>query len=142
MKALSVRQPWSWLIVSGYKDIENRTWPTNFRGRIYIHSGKALDKEALLEFRSRKTNTFFDRDIPDDEQLVRGAIIGEVDIVDCVKQSTSPWFRGPYGFVLKNPLLYEKSIICIGRLGLFEPQGMINTRELGKAANSAISDKT
>ena len=26
MKALSIRQPWAWLIVNGYKDVENRTW--------------------------------------------------------------------------------------------------------------------
>jgi ASCH domain len=30
--ALSVRQPWAWAIVSGYKDVENRSWPTNYRG--------------------------------------------------------------------------------------------------------------
>jgi len=28
MKILSVRQPWASLIVSGVKDVENRTWPT------------------------------------------------------------------------------------------------------------------
>lgn len=26
MKALSIRQPWAWLIANGHKDIENRTW--------------------------------------------------------------------------------------------------------------------
>jgi hypothetical protein len=26
MKAISIRQPWPWLIVAGIKDIENRTW--------------------------------------------------------------------------------------------------------------------
>lgn len=30
MAALSIRQPWAWLVVQGYKDIENRDWPTNF----------------------------------------------------------------------------------------------------------------
>ena len=35
----------------------------------------------------------------------KGAIIGEVDIVDCVTKSTSPWFEGPFGFVLRNHLL-------------------------------------
>lgn len=39
MKALSVRQPWAWLIVNGYKDIENRDWSTQQRGRIWIHTG-------------------------------------------------------------------------------------------------------
>ena len=31
--ALSIRQPWAWLIVNGYKDIENRDWKTHYRGR-------------------------------------------------------------------------------------------------------------
>jgi hypothetical protein len=31
--ALSVRQPWAWLIVNGYKDVENRSWTTHYRGR-------------------------------------------------------------------------------------------------------------
>jgi len=33
MKALSILQPWAWLVVNGHKDIENRTWGTGFRGR-------------------------------------------------------------------------------------------------------------
>ncbi|RZJ91586.1 MAG: ASCH domain-containing protein, partial [Chryseobacterium sp.] len=41
MKSLSIKQPWASLIASGIKDIENRTWATKYRGRIYIHaSGK------------------------------------------------------------------------------------------------------
>ena len=34
MKALSIRQPWSWLILHGGKDIENRSWRTNVRGPV------------------------------------------------------------------------------------------------------------
>lgn len=37
MKALSIQQPWAWLIVNGYKDVENRDWNTKFRGRFYVH---------------------------------------------------------------------------------------------------------
>ena len=32
MKALSIKQPWASLIAHGIKDIENRTWKTNFLG--------------------------------------------------------------------------------------------------------------
>ena len=39
MKALSVRAPWWWYIIHGYKDIENREWKTQFRGRVLIHAG-------------------------------------------------------------------------------------------------------
>jgi hypothetical protein len=50
-----------------------------------------------------------------------GAIIGEVDIIDCVTESNSLWFEGKYGFVLANPVLYDKPIPCRGQLGFFEP---------------------
>jgi hypothetical protein len=42
MKALSIRQPWAWLIVNGYKDIENRSWATKFRGPVLIHAAKGM----------------------------------------------------------------------------------------------------
>jgi hypothetical protein len=47
MKALSIQQPWAWLIVNGYKDIENRSWFTKGRGKFLLHAGKKLDKESL-----------------------------------------------------------------------------------------------
>ena len=77
MKALSIRQPWAWLIVNGYKDIENRTWPTRFRGRVCVHAPKLLDPGwfpvLVAEVRSREI------DVP--ANLALGALVGEVDIV-------------------------------------------------------------
>jgi len=122
VKALSVRQPWAWLICTGYKDIENREWSSGFKGRVYIHAGKMVDwhsqiamlrGEIRIPYRALKEMS--------KQFLALGAIIGEVDIADCVTESTSPWFTGPFGFVLRNPQLYEKSIPCKGRLGFFEP---------------------
>jgi len=46
MKALSIRQPWASLIMAGIKPVENRTWKTNFRGRIWIHAGKRYDYDG------------------------------------------------------------------------------------------------
>jgi len=43
MKTLSVRQPWATLICSGIKTVENRTWKTDYRGKLLIHaSGNSL----------------------------------------------------------------------------------------------------
>lgn len=114
MKALSIQQPWAWLIVNGHKDIENRNWWTNQRGVILIHAGKKLDEEGLAwvrrNFPMLKINT---------DALMRGGIVGRANIVDCVKQSDSPWFIGRYGFVLQHawPLEFEP---CRGQLGFFE----------------------
>jgi hypothetical protein len=111
MKALSIRQPWAWLIAAGYKDIENRKWSTKFRGRIYIHASRGYD----LSFRASEFN------IKLPTSLARGAIIGEVEIIDCITSSRSKWFIGPYGLLLSNPILYPEPIPCKGRLRFFEP---------------------
>lgn len=108
-KALSVRQPWAWLIVNGYKNIENRSWPTRFRGRVLIHASKGMtmgeydDAVDVARNIKRKGLGMQDVDVfPSFNSLQRGGIVGAVDIIDCVDNSESPWFFGKYGFVLAN----------------------------------------
>ena len=115
MKALSVRQPWSWLIVQGFKPIENRTWQTSFRGTVLIHAGMKIDEEGYEEVRAR----FPEIPLPPIEELDRGGIVGQCDIIDCVSQSDSQWFSGPYGFVIENamPLPFRP---LPGKLGFFD----------------------
>jgi len=45
IKALSLYQPWAWLVVNGYKKIENRKWHTRYRGSVLIHASKRFDWE-------------------------------------------------------------------------------------------------
>lgn len=47
MKALTVKQPWASLIMSGEKDVENRSWATRHRGLIAIHSSARPDRDAI-----------------------------------------------------------------------------------------------
>lgn len=96
MKAISIRQPWAWLILHGGKDIENRTWPTKFRGRVLVHAAKGMTR-AEYDATQRRGLMPFIRD------MERGGIVGSVEIVDCVQQSDSPWYEGAYGFVLRDP---------------------------------------
>jgi len=98
MRALSIRQPWAWLIVAGHKDVENRTWPTRFRGAVLIHAGQRPDPR-LAEIRARVLAEFH-IEIP--EHLDLGGIVGQAEITDCVQRCPSAWFEGPYGFVLRN----------------------------------------
>jgi len=116
--ALSVRQPWAHFIVSGKKDVENRTWKTNFRGAVLIHSSGNMDAiyDEDEEFIARALG------VPefriDGFQVFVGGIVGVAEVVDCVTSSASPWFSGPFGFVLKNarPLPFVE---CGGRLGFW-----------------------
>jgi hypothetical protein len=50
MKVLTVRQPWASLIVSGIKDVENRSKATNYRGRIGIHAGQKVNADAMRTY--------------------------------------------------------------------------------------------
>ncbi len=113
MKTISLRQPWAWLVFHG-KDIENRSWPTKYRGPLLIHASKNYDRQAE-EWLARN----FPR-IELSSPLYGGMIIGKVNVVDCVTASKSRWFFGPYGFVLKNPIEFERPIPFKGRLGIFE----------------------
>ena len=107
MKALSVQQPYADKIIFHGKDIENRTRRTSFRGTVAIHASMKIHPNAKL---SKKA----------EEQMVRGAIVGIVDVVDGVDKHRSKWFHGPYGYVLKNPRPLSKSIPCKGMLGFWK----------------------
>lgn len=135
MKALSIKQPWASLIAHGIKDIENRTWKTNFRGRIFIH---ASGKQAKYVFSPEQIEKMKKQNYPIDITNL-SAIIGEVDIIDCVinhpsiwaektdisnsRQTTSGIFvdKPIYNWVLANPVLYEKPILNVkGKLSFWE----------------------
>ena len=90
MKILSIRQPWAHLITQGSKNIENRKWPTKYRGPFLVHASLNIDKQACLDHRL------------DPADLQTGGVVGMAEIVDCVQEHKSKWFVGPYGFVLKN----------------------------------------
>lgn len=109
MKALSIRQPWAWLIVNGIKNIENRDWPTRFRGEFLIHASKGCTSDEYDDCRDlrhaihkKHTPDVPYVKIPPLAEIERGGIVGIAEIADCVDQSESPWFFGRYGFVLKN----------------------------------------
>lgn len=122
MKALSIRQPWAWLILHGGKDIENRTWHTKLRGRFLIHAaqgmtrGEHADALAFLLKAGIPEAAFM---MPNPELLLRGGIIGSVELVDSVDTSDSPWYMGEKGFVLRDPKPLP-FVPLKGRLGFFE----------------------
>lgn len=102
--ALSIRQPFSHHILHGDKDVENRDWRTHFRGLLLIHAGLKVEDKEFCEKHKCPT----------------GAIVGMVEVVDCVTEMDSPWFYGKYGFVLQNPIVLEP-IPCKGKQGFFKP---------------------
>lgn len=119
--ALSIRQPWAAAIVHLGKDVENRDWPTRLRGPIAIHASKTLSQDDINAFHE----TVRDRiDLAGRPSLYfpeepRGGIVGMAEIVDCVEASSSPWFFGRYGFVLRDARPVD-FIPVKGALGFFD----------------------
>lgn len=121
MKVISVHQPWAALMFAGrpgWKNIENRTWSTRHRGWIYIHATRhrMTETERKHAWQIVKAAQLF---LPSDFPLRYGGIIGMVKLIDCVRQHKSPWFEGPWGWVLGNPypLPFEP---CAGQQGLWD----------------------
>lgn len=137
MKALSVRQPWAWLIIRPdvtdpverkrlwaarlIKDVENRTWPTSRRGRFEIHASRQFDYDAYCRLRVDGIT------LPPTSAFLRGGIIGTAILVGCVKHHPSPWFEGPWGFLLSDPQPVEFRPMQ-GALGFFDSTERAPTR--------------
>lgn len=147
MKAISIRQPWAWLIVNGYKDIENRSWNTKFRGQVLIHASAAKpsmdDHRAVIDIllKHRMYHIDFPRwndfSMPENwhghHGIERGGIVGVATITNCVADSSSPWFFGPKGFTLadaitlpfvpmKGRLSFFETGLSMGKYGLIVPE--------------------
>ena len=101
MRTLSIRQPWAWLIVNGHKPVENRDWSTDYRGRFLIHAGQHLVKRDFWKTRDQLLDEL-GIEVPHFLDLNYGGIVGVATLVDIVTEHPSPFFTGPYGWVLKD----------------------------------------
>jgi hypothetical protein len=124
MRAICIRQPWAWLIVNGFKTIENRTWKTERRGEVLVHASKNLTLKSYVEIKNlicQHPDIVGIADlIPPMAELETGGIVGAVTITDCVTQSDSPWFLNTgYGFVLSGGRALP-FMACTGALNFFE----------------------
>lgn len=126
MKAITVKQPWASLIIQGGKDIENRTWKTNVRGRVLIHASGVYDNNYKTVInndvlKDGKVRNVLNGNIP------KSAILGSVEIADCVQNHPSKWAeKGVYNWVLKNPIVFDKPIENVkGKLSFWQYDGEV-----------------
>lgn len=97
MKALSLRQPWAWIVVYGGKNLENRIWSTTFRGPFLIHAAKKMsdgDYYSACIFMHERGLLMPDFPGQEDPRLLRAGIIGQANLtgmVTCEGQCDRPW---------------------------------------------------
>lgn len=150
MKVLSIKCGLAYLVCAGIKDVENRTWKTEYRGKLLIHSCGTLTDQGLIfapgsillsdindPVRRKKSGNFrndenggysiikkpgMEKEIEflyringimgrKKIELITQAIIGEVDLVDIIQNSKSPFaIAGQNHWILKNPVWYDKPL--------------------------------
>ena len=88
-RAVSIRQPWVELILTGEKQAEYRSRPTNVRGRVFIYAS-LTPAEGL---------TGWNKVGKQPGELPTGQMVGTVEIVDCL------WDANPscYAHILEAP---------------------------------------
>ena len=112
--AITIWQPWATLIALGHKDIENRTWPIRHRGALLVHAGVRVDP------RGHDLAQQLGIVLPD--ELPSGGIVGQVDIVGCVRDSPSAWAAvGHWHWLLANarelpfqPMRGQRGVFHVG----------------------------
>lgn len=149
MKALSILQPWAWLIIrpdivgdaaraeayrwGQIKDVENRTWAPHYRGRLLVHAGKTYGPKIHAEY-ADAISDMFKIVLPAFNEMRRGGVIGDVELTGFTKDSPSNWAAvDQYHFQLRDarprPFVPYK-----GQLGFFE----ISDKDLEAAAGADL----
>lgn len=157
MKAYTVYQPYAYATVAGIKHYETRPRRTNIRGRVAVHAAK-LDawKSGILE---AGTMPEIEKILSEHQgtgnrpaRLAYGAIVGTVEIADCVpveeiadaltdqEQLLGDFSPGRFAWVLRNPVMFEKPIPARGQQGWWNwpfvvldlPAAMGTTESLGE----------
>jgi len=150
IRVITIDTHYAYQIVKGYKDVENRTFRIK-PGKLLIHSSKkhkidgitphfpegskVLELVNLIEENINKDVS--DKEIEELQNKYKAeikileedmnsiyynsAIIGIVDVVDCIQDSKSIWsIPGKIHWILKNPIMFPEPIKnIVGRQGIF-----------------------
>lgn len=118
MRAITVRQPWAWAILHADKDVENRSWTTDYRGPLLIHAAaKKPPKDDVAWLESNGLTK-----CPEVFEL--GAIVGMVTLMNVVKydkkrHADNEYAEGPFLWMLEYPIPFQTPIPFKGQLGFF-----------------------
>lgn len=126
MKDYTVYQPYAFATVAGLKHYETRPRRTNIRGRVAVHAAKGGP---------RFVTAAFDSVLPESMELHYGAVVGTVEIVDCVpveeimhtlterERLLGDFSPGRFAWVIQNPVMFDKPIPARSQQGWWNWEG-------------------
>jgi hypothetical protein len=143
IRALTIKQPWAFLIAAGIKDVENRTWaPRQFPGALLIHAGAGFDRMALLR---PEVRTELEAQSWPEWPLPAGAVIAVAGTVkahrDSIGGHCDPWGEDDcWHWELSNVRLLPEPVPAKGRLGLWRPDEDVLAAVLKQVSSVAGQD--
>lgn len=155
MKAITICQPYAHLIVIGKKWVENRTWPTSFRGQLLIHAGKSKDwlEADFSTMAGYPAKLQYGEPLQD---MAFGAIVGVAEMTACLARKTIEAYaakdprwkpladhehtEGPWCFVMRNVHRFADPIPYRGELGFFDVPDELVRRAIEESTHQASSD--
>lgn len=129
MKALTLYDPWATLVVLGKKQYETRSWATNYRGPLYIHTSKK--PMSRYEKQLCRQEPYASALAGIGAWMWGGHIIGKVWLLDCIpteralskighdEREFGDYGLRRYAWELVNPLRFTTPVPCTGHLGLW-----------------------
>lgn len=137
-KIIKVRQPWADALVTGKKDVENRTWPiTSNCGAdspmwFLVASSKAKPTNALMQDYERRLDLQYPHGRPyvdNPSDFAYGAIIGLVRLKGCYASWPSIWYNPPdIAWVVDAAYEFEEPILMHPQDGM-QTQGSLGSGE-------------
>jgi len=122
--ALSIRQPWAELILCGKKTIELRSWTTDYRGPLWVHTGIKSDPELEHAFGLKN--------------LFKGGYVGIAVLTEVTPLDRATWEldrpkhldpgdyqAGYFSWKLESPCRFIAPIPGPGKLGLYHPSANV-----------------
>jgi len=141
MKIITLHQPYASFIAAGLKKYETRSWSTNYRGKLAIHSAKRLsDLKLVMRLRddfpaiSRAIwviNTTENYTKAESDLMPLGSIVAIADLIGCELMSSTMiseqsqlelavgnWVVGSFAWRLENVIALPTPIPYKGSQGL------------------------
>ena len=132
MKVLSLKEPYASLIKEKIKTVETRSWKTNYRGELYIHSSQSKSPINNERLKSLTKNI----------QLNSGHILCKCNLVDCIymtkeyveqmkKDNYDEYIcglyeEGRYAWILEDIVPLKEPIKAKGQLNIWNYHKEIN----------------
>jgi hypothetical protein len=141
IRALTVRPPWSHMIACCGKDVENRGWPTRYRGLLAIHAGANWDSSAEEDLTALAAWRDWSASLPRPNitgplrktaiHVHLSAVVAVADLTGChfalqgdgcafADDRCSPWAQlHQWHWQLRNVRPLAQPVLCKGKLGLW-----------------------